>query len=351
MTTRVQALLPLFLFAALSACGGGDSGPTPAPVPVPAPISVIPVVPIAVTNPPVSPAPTPVGPSVSLRFTQADMQTNTALGATNQILAGNYTSVLLGFFVPLLQDLSNEVSGIGNLGQRSCVINNQGSGTFTLFANKSGVRLGLAPGDTMRFNFINCRLGTSAITFNGNAAFTAQSLIAGLSSTSYDMAFRATFDDYSVSLNNSPLRFSGVIIGTSKLDGVTTNYGFTVPAGEFFSVNGAGLTTRYLSSVNFSMSNTTTPNTFSRRLNGDITLQTTGTPVALTLQVTTALSGTRSASGTTVPTSGSFTTRNTGMNLLTSASINGAVVSVSGDSDSNGTLDLVFSTTWAALSN
>ena len=203
----------------------------------------------------------------------------------------------------------------------------------------------------MRFNFINCRLGTSAITFNGNAAFTAQSLIAGLSSTSYDMAFRATFDDYSVSLNNSPLRFSGVIIGTSKLDGVTTNYGFTVPAGEFFSVNGAGLTTRYLSSVNFSMSNTTTPNTFSRRLNGDITLQTTGTPVALTLQVTTALSGTRSASGTTVPTSGSFTTRNTGMNLLTSASINGAVVSVSGDSDSNGTLDLVFSTTWAALSN
>jgi hypothetical protein len=71
-------------------------------------------------------------------------------------------------------------------------------------------------------------------------------------------------------------------------------------------------------------------------------------PVRLTIATPVALSGS-TLSGSFAANAGEIHATATDQDLVTATTINGADATVSGDTDRNGSLDLVFSTTLAAL--
>lgn len=332
---QVRALFLLASVSVLAGCGGGSDSPAPPP-----PLSVI--VP--------SPAPAPVAGPAS--FSRDNIQAVASLGALTTLFTGSgdgpifMTAASTNF---LLTD-STFTSG-SSTDTFSCVINGQGAGSLAVTTTKSATRIGYAVGDSVRLVYSNCRPGTSTVIRNGTINLTAQSAISNLAATSNSLSYQAVATNFTAEITAADRStYNGMMNVTSQTTSASAaNSGFSIPTGQSYRVLYRGLTYTYLGGTTYRATAATAPANFTRKLDGDVNLNlssTPGTTIGLTIQTPTALA---SISSTFVAIAGTVATRDVLQNLATSVTVNGTAATVSGDTDRNGSLDLVFVTTWAAL--
>ena len=203
--------------------------------------------------------------------------------------------------------------------------------------------------------YAKCAIAGTGYVVDGVAKLTAKTVVAAPGSSDYSVGFEATMAGFSINIGGKLSQYEGVLDINSS---VTANnvYGFSlaVPAGKTFSdtMSGGGNTPIrlvYNAAATFAETAVVTPNTASLKLDGSVSVG-VGSLGSLPLLIATpvALSGTEST-GTFVANSGVININSTSRNLATSTTFSGANASVSGDSDGNGSLDLVFDSTWAAL--
>ncbi len=314
MKAPIQHLATLFAAIALTGCGGGGDDPAPAPAP-------------------------PAG----TKFTQAEVLTVAKLGAATAVLTELRVMSMLSFQGGFLQGFS---TGTGGSGTSSFNCTNGGSASAV--TTRSAARTGLAVGDSVVVTYSNCTLGT--VVVSGVAALTAVNDMSNLAADNFDARFRATLTNFSLNLNSVAVVHNGTISVISQLSNgnIATN-AFTVPSGASYSHAASGVDVRFARQATAAYSESASNNAGSFVLDGGASLVTAPGTVAVSFSTPTPLTGPRT-SGYVVPAAGVFNTTSTAQTLATSVLFSGNVVTVSGDTDKNGSLDLVFGTTWAELS-
>lgn len=288
----------------------------------------------------------------SVKYTQADVKNTATLGVLTSVVSGDKVGAAMAFLGGVLQGFSTDVNGSRSVPTVSCASGGAGGGSLTASVNKTAVRTGLAVGDNITYTFANCTFGSTGLTFNGTVKLTAQNEAANLDSATYQVSYQASLTGFSMKSGTTTTNFSGIANVVSSLTSNNTSSGsFTVPTGQTFSAvvtggSGGPFSMDFAAGTTFTGTEVTSPNAATRKLDGSVSVGTTGAAVPLVITTPAALSGTIS-SGLFVGTFGVVNTK--APNLATSVSISGTNASVSGDTDGNGSLDLVFSTTWTAL--
>ncbi|MES2888886.1 MAG: hypothetical protein V4739_12870 [Pseudomonadota bacterium] len=282
------------------------------------------------------------------RYTQADVK-NVAASGVNVLT--DLTSVTglqgVGFLSGFLQGLSGDVGG----GTR--VLNLNGactSGAASASVTKAATRTGFAIGDQVTLTFDKCL--TSGFLVQGTARLTPRAVVATRAAGEVDVNFEARATGFSVAFNGMTVLHEGVaeIKATANSSGVI-GYAITVPSGQQWGVVLSGQATSRTtlgSNTALLLTQSTTPNTMTKKLDGAISA---GTPQQRQYQVNTPtpLSGSVGSSGQFVPTAGQITTNHLAARLDTSTTVSAGNVTVVGDTDQNGSLDLSFTTTWTGL--
>ncbi|XVJ70252.1 MAG: hypothetical protein HEQ39_11815 [Rhizobacter sp.] len=219
------------------------------------------------------------------------------------------------------------------------------SGTFLFSVTKSGSRLGLDAGDSLLIIFSNCSF--SGLVFNGSMRLTAQGNISNVSSA-YNIRYLATMTNWSV--RNGSL--TTTTSGNMDINSSNTAIAFTVPTNQSVTsastVSSGTVTSIYRAGTTALSVDTISPNTASRKLDGTVVVSTSSGQLTFDVATPTAFAGTTSG-GRFEPNTGAMTFRQPGGTSNASISISGNTATVSGDTDGNGTPDLSFTTTWAAL--
>lgn len=286
-----------------------------------------------------TPAPASAG---TTRLTQTDIQTTASLGALTLLGADSDAKTVMAFGDSLLNGTSTVGGGSTLPGLEACT----GGGTLTSSVTKSASRVGYAAGDQLLVTFSNCSL--SGLVFNGSMRLTAQGTISNVGS-SYDIRYVATLTNWSIRSSS----LTTTISGSMDINSSNTVSAFTVPANQSLSstnttTSSGTATTSYRAGTAVRSVDTASPNTASRSLTGSVVVATGGTQLTFDVATPTAFSGTTS-NGRFLPNTGTMTFRQSGGGLNASVSVSGNTVTVSGDTDGNGTQDLSFTTTWTAI--
>jgi hypothetical protein len=288
----------------------------------------------------------------TVKYTQADIKNTATLGVLTSVVSGDKVGAAMAFLGGVIQGFSTDPGGSRSVPAASCASGGAGGGSLTASVTKTAVRTGLAVGDSISYTFANCVFGSSGLTFNGTVKLTAQTEAINLDSANYQVSYQAGMTGFSMKSGTTTANFGGTANVVSSLTSNTTSSGtFTVPTGQTFSAVVTGgssgpFSMDFAAGTTFTGTEVSSPNTATRKLDGTVNVGTTGAAVPLVITTPAALSGT-TTSGLFVGTFGVVNTK--ASNLATSVSISGTNASVSGDTDGNGSLDLVFSTTWTAL--
>jgi len=237
-----------------------------------------------------------------------------------------------------------------------------GSGTGSAKVTKPAAHAGLKQDDEVLLTYDRCA-GANGILLNGTAKLTLKDAASVASSGDLSASFKADVTDFDVTTNGSTLRYGGQFdFAFSTTDSLNVSGGsFTVPSGQALIVkamsgSASAFTMTYGAGLKFEAADVGAPNSATRKFNGPVVAAIPAYPSGtLTFATPTVLTGVRVAEGSNV----SFSPRAGVLNvslasqgtqtLATSSTVNGSGVTVSGDSDGNGSLDLVFNTTWQAL--
>lgn len=186
---------------------------------------------------------------------------------------------------------------------------------------------------------------------NGTATFTATNNLANLSTSSFDYGVDVKLTNFSARYRSSLATFDGVATLTTKF--VSSNLSLaqklTVPANQTLRVVLNNQTLEYAGGASVSITTVALPNSATARMDGDVKVTSAGKTVALSVSTPITLSGNTTNAGQFLATSGTITVKDTARNIATSTNVSGTNASVSGDTDGNGSLDLVFSATWLLL--
>lgn len=306
----------------------------------------------AATTPPVTTPPVttpPVTTPTVAKYTQADVKNVALLGALTQVITATEVGSLLGFVSGLVQGTAEVTGGSTVLTAVACKV----GGSFNFTTTKATERTGLAVGDQLAVSFVNCDVGDDLV-LNGALTAVTKSDTANLPASDYRVAFDLSATSFVMTFRGSPSTFDGTISGEHIVAAKNSfTAAFTVPAGpSFTAVVGdatSALTYSYAEGTTFKSVDVISPNSASRQLDGQVSVKTATTSATpLTISTPAALAGTLT-SGRFIATTGSTYTKATNMNLATSVSVSGTTTTVSGDTDSNNTMDLVFTTTWEGL--
>ncbi len=278
------------------------------------------------------------------RATRDDVATAATLGVLTIELTAQRMEVLTAFFTGFLQGLSTDVAGSRPL-DVSCVIGGIGSGAYTGNITKSGVRTGLAAGDTVALTFNSCDLGGGVVVVNGNVTLTAQDTIANQAAGS-SSSFRIAASQLNFTFNGSATLHNGVIDVVASLPVETVSQRFTVPGPQNYVFAVAGLGYGFKPSAIFS--STTSPANGSRKLDGTLSASVSSGSGELVFATPTPLTG-PVASNRFAATAGAFSVNLPSDGFSASVAFSGSVATVSGDTDGNGSADVNFETTWAQL--
>jgi hypothetical protein len=217
---------------------------------------------------------------------------------------------------------------------------------------------GFIAGDSVTLTYNNCDVGQNLV-FNGTFKATLQGDVLP-----------------SVGPQNYDLRFKGELTGFSSkstVDGIVRNYegsatfnasatpdgraafGFTVPVANNLALQYTGslpsIKIGYLPGTRFAGTEVTGTAVITQAIEGEVFLTSTTGTENLVITNPTVLAGPTPANGLFNATSGVIDTKSTTRTVATSTTVDGANVSIRGDSDKNSTLDLTFTTTWAALAD
>lgn len=293
------------------------------------------------------------GDSSAPKYSQGDVKNIAQLGPLTAVVTGDKVTLGLSLLGVHLQSFSAETGGSRTLPTATCAVNGAGGGTFTTTLNKSAVRTGLIAGDSITTVYSNCDFGGSGMVINGTSKLTAQSSVVNLSDDNYQVNYQAELTGFSIKRSGITTNLNGITNATST--SVSRNSytdSFSVPAGRSFSANllggsGGPFTMTFAAGTTFTGTDVSSPNSASRKIDGTVSISVGSTSGSAIITTPTVLSGTLNASGVFIATSGVITTKVD--DLATSATVSGNTVTVSGDSDRNGSLDLVFSTSWTSL--
>jgi hypothetical protein len=295
--------------AALAACGGGDDTPAPAPS----------------------------------TYTQAEVLISAKLGALTAGISQQRVPFLLAFFGGFLQASSTDDGGSGSF-ELACA----GGGTRTIVIVKSAPRVGFAVGDSITTTNTNCVL--NGYTFNGTATLTAKTAIANLPAASYAFDYTAELVAFSIGISTLTTVHDGTISATSRADNSNV-YASTlqVPSARSYSSVAANLKLEYAPGTTLTETETVSSSSGTLSIAGTVTVSTGSTALPVLLATPTALAGPVSATGTMSMTAGTLEAKDMLQNIATSMTFAGTTAAVRADSDQNGSLDLSFASSWAAL--
>jgi hypothetical protein len=276
--------------------------------------------------------------------TQDEVKATATLGLLTTEITSQRDAFTLSYLAGTLVGLSGISSGSVPLNNISCT-----SGTHTRTVTKSATRIGLAAGDAVTDTFSNCDVIAGTIV-NGAVTITAQNAVVNASVGNYDISYSAELSGFSIKNNNVTTTYAGSIVATAKASGGTYAVTFVVPAAKTLRMeDGGGFVCLYQSGATFAM--TAAGSSETHRLDGSVVVSktlTTTPGIPLALSTTQDLSGS-TASGRLVATVGTLNVRETTTNLATSLAFSGSTATVSGDSNGDGSMDLVFRSTWDGL--
>jgi hypothetical protein len=288
------------------------------------------------------------------RASQDDVKAIASLGVLTTELTGLWHEFTVPLASGLLQGMSNDVGGSQSTATFSCVLNGRGSGTYQRSVFKMASRTGMIFGDSLQVSYSNCDLGGTGVLLNGNISISPQAVgpTANLNNSNYELVnFAASFSNFSVRVNNgSPLVFAGAIRPTVRFEGGNlVSMSYTTSTAGPYRVSSGGLVLEYSAGSSFAKTDVSATNAGTRKLDSSVNVITNSGTVPILVATPAALSGSTS-SGRFVATSGTINTKSFGaFSASTTTTFNGATATVSGDTDGNGSMDIVFNTTWASL--
>lgn len=317
---------------ALVACGGGgggDDSPTPG------------------TTPATTPA---------TKYTQADIQSVAAMGASSVALGykgGAGLALLSAFLVPH----TSRTAGSEGTTVRSCGdLFQLGAGTYSYSTTKSTTRRGFGVGDQLTVTFKDCKFNGSEPVVNGTAIYAATTSLADLAANNYDYPFDVMLIGLTVSYRGINLVSDGVANMHAKFlssgNATLVTQKLTVPLGQTMRLTVNGQVLEYGGGASFIFSENSQPSgiALNTQLDGAIKFARAGQSTALVMATPTPLTGSADTQAVFTATAGTVAVKDTVRNMATSTTLNGTTASISGDTDGNGSLDLIFNSSgWAAL--
>jgi hypothetical protein len=325
MNRVLQAPAIFVVLAILTACGGGGDSTT-------------------------NPGSTQPQPGVSLtQYTQSDVLGIAKLSALAMDDSDQGIELAVGLMGLNLGSSANINSG-STANTENCISERAAYGEVTRVVTKSAVRAGLVAGDRMTVTFTNCDYGMRGeVVYNGSFTLTVNSTLTNWDAARYEVPFQASMTNFSIKIRGVTKTFSGSIDAVAKSDGDgVTSHNLSVPSGQTFSIAGPNLVTTFKAGANFVVTNSLAPASATRKLDGTLSFASTGGTANLDITTHAQLVGSL-ASGRFIATSGTVTARDLVRNIVTSLAVGGSSVSVGGDTDGNGSSDLVFNSSWTEL--
>lgn len=308
-----QTIISGMCIAFLSACGGGgdSSGATPQPQPQ--------------------------------KFSMEDVQDVVETGFGLLEATSLDTTYLIGHLGGAIQSLAADAGGSRVL-PRTCA-----SGTGSAQVNKLTAHVGLTVGDELTLTYGKCSLNGALL--DGTVRLTVRAAVSP-STTDINATYDASTTLFSITEGGVARTFSGVaairLTTAGSFNSVTST--LAVPAGQTFAFTRNGeLRVEYQGGTSYFGTETSSPNSASRRLDGTVRIQDGTAAGTFSVKTPTVLAGTLASNGYLKPTSGVLEVTDVGANLSTSTTVSGINAQVSGDTDRNGSRDLSFTALVATL--
>jgi len=211
------------------------------------------------------------------------------------------------------------------------------------------------PGDRVTVTYVQCDASYTGFVVDGTVKLTARTPTTAFSFSGYTAGFEAEMTGLSITDSTALHRYKGVLEIEANRIGVGTSSGsFAVPAGKLFTgttfVGSTPVVLAYGAGTTFAQTDTNLPPYIAtRKLDGPVAIGVgSAGVVSLAITTPTALSGSTLFDPLDA-TAGVIGIAASDENPSVSVTVKAASVTVSGDSDGNGSLDLAFDTTWAAL--
>ena len=292
-------------------------------------------------------------------LSQADVQDTVSMGLLIGRSTDSRVAPGLDSLGVALQELSFDSLGSRSTPPATCAVDGKGGGTYGGEVKKSSVHAGLEPGDQIVLVYAQCDVGDEGFLLNGTVTLTVQGAALNLPSDHYEVRFGLEATAFSMTFAGLTTRYDGVadVVSTVTGPGIVSTR-FKVPVAKAFdailsAASAASPTVHltYAANTTFARTETATPNGASIKLDGLVDAGPAADDrLALVVGMPTALTGTSTAH-VFAATSGVITAWDTGRNLATTTTFNGDKATVSADTDGDSSLDLVFDTTWAALTS
>jgi hypothetical protein len=368
LLSKLKLAATVFALATLVACGGGGGGDVAAPVSSPAPQNI-----------PLSGSGT--GPSTAA-YSQADAKSVAGLGFVAadyfvediQRLQDQFANFTQGF----LSVATSRTPGTYSTGPLACASiapgATGGSGTVTTVITITGApgaasRVGFVAGDKLAMTYNQCKFSSTESFFqNGTVEITSKETYvnlgvpsAGAPSPPFRFHFNLKLTNFIQDASFGKYAYNGSFDVVRDQVTNTSIFASTVTAKlsssvfEFSTSTIASLSTDLETGLLMDRqraynSASSIPDTVTLSVNGNVYL---GTRAADTLYKYLTPSANKPSGSRinlrTVPTTGQLNFKDVAGNLATETTWSGNVVNVKADSDRNGTLDLNFNTTHAAL--
>lgn len=287
------------------------------------------------------------------KYTRNDIARTAGAGIAVHLITGARTAFLPNFFGAMIQSLAADTGGSRTL-PLTCT-----SGSGSLQLSKATPHVGLTVGDALKLTFNNCMSDLG--TVNGSATLTLRNTVAPVTTPDFNAQFDAVMSLFSIKVSNATLSTTDTYEGTASIQTVSANSlnsitsNFTIPSGKTLTLRadtaGSLVTLEYLSATSMSVSDTRSPNSGTRKVDGTVRISTGPDTRTLAIKGLTPVAGTVSSGAISLftPTSGVIDTTDVGANIATSATLSGINTQVSGDTDRDGSKDMTFTALTSSL--
>lgn len=287
-------------------------------------------------------------PPTTPLVTQADVLAVAKVGALyNEMLARFYTVHVL-FAAGYLQGFSSSVGGTSSTLGTAC----SGGGTFDISVTRTGTYQGLHAGDTITTVYHQCNLGYGIA--DGSMSIAPAANYASLTAP-YSVQFTLTENNLLLNLGGTIMRGNlSMPVAASVEANYDFNYSYSSATPVLFDAFTSGST-----APAFSVSHATPTGGTSLLAgvmkvnnNGKVSITTQGSVFSFLFTVAPVLSGPTPPADFFIPSSGAFRmSQGTGMPAGSSltATVNGATVNITADTNGDSAVDMDFNTTYAAL--
>jgi hypothetical protein len=289
------------------------------------------------------------------RFAQTEVKAVATLGALAVEGSGQVVSLAVAYMGGLLEALSTDSGGSRSVDMTATCT----TGTARLDMVKATDRIGLEPGDEITLVADRCVVAETGFVLSGTVKLKPLNSIAAAVGGAFAVSFESSMTGFSVTYGGVSTQYDGVANAVFDMagGGAAASVSFAIPDGRTLSTTAlaldpgkpwSALSIEYGPGTNYEGSDSAVPNSATRKLEGAVTVKNGKAMASMFISTPSTLSGT-STTGFFVATSGVLNAKEVDENLATSTTISGVKASVSGDADGDGSLEMVFDSSWSAL--